>query len=408
MEEVKESCSSSDKRLRLFESPHVSLTVLSAQGNRIQTAEYGTLVDMESGCWAAVLGHAHPEILATMSSQSVKSMHLHQFFTTEHSACLTQEVTDAAGLPCDYDGTYLSSGSEAVSMAVWMAEKLTQRRKKLCTTLSYLGTSSELRMPRDPKTWVDLNVTECIECDKKQDCESCGKFKNVDFMSCACFVFEAGNAGGRVLCPPEKLISYLTKRIRSTGGVVVSNEVTTGFGRTGRWFGFQYYDCLQGESHSPEIIAMGKGLGNGYPISGVLIRSQLGKKMTDLKLRYVQSHIDDPLGCAVARKVIEVMKRGKLIERGSRIGEYLRQKLQKLKTCVVGVKEIRGRGMMNVIDLEADYMAEQVFEALLNKGYFTGYSPLFNFIHCYAPLTLGEEEVDGFVLSLKQILEEKK
>ena len=202
-----------------------------------------------------------------------------------------------------------------------------------------------------------------------------------------------------------KLITYLTEETRNAGGLVIANEVTTGFGRTGKWFGFQHYDIFDTESNSPDFIALGKGIGNGYPISGLLIRSNLADEIESSDFKYVQSHIDDPLGCIVARKVVQIMVNEQLVEHGNRMGLYLRKKLAEINEHTGVITEVRGRGMMNVAILSSNYKAKEVFTQLLQKGFFIGYVESYNLIHLYAPLTIEADEIDAFCSSLLNILQ---
>jgi len=243
--------------MKMFVKPEVKLTAISTSGTKIVTEEFGTLVDYEAGCWANVLGHGREEIIKVISANGEKLFHTHQFFETGYPEKLVKEIVEAAGLPCEYSGTFISSGSEAVSLSVTLAELLSGRKKKLCFSISYLSTAPELKMPRNPETWLDLDIKECLNCNKK--CEFCDKTSKIDFEEFAAFVFEPGNAGGLVLCPPEHLITYLGERIRAAKGYVIANEVTTGFGRTGKWFGFQHYSAFDSERTSPDFICMGKG-----------------------------------------------------------------------------------------------------------------------------------------------------
>lgn len=394
-------------RLKLFASPGVTLTAIEAEGTRIKTREYGELLDLESGCWAAVLGHCRKELVQVMCENAGKLFHTHQFFDTEHPGALVKEITAAAELKCSYRGTFTSSGSEAVSLAAALSELITKRHKKLSLSISYLGASPELRMPRNPEYWLDLDVSECLSCSKNSTCRECGKYCSIDFSSIASFVFEPGNSGGLVLFPPEKLIRFLADETRKAGGLVIANEVTTGFGRTGRWFGFQHYEFLNSGEASPDFISMGKGLGNGYPISGLLVRSNLAEILESTGFRYVQSHTDDPLGCIVARKVTEIMTAENLVEHGSRMGEYLRSRLDKIGRETGGLMEVRGRGVMNVAVLRDDYKAKDVFLELLKKGFFVGYSEIYNLIRIYAPLIIQPEEIDALCLSLGNILQDR-
>ena len=392
------------RRMKMYVNPGVTITAVEGLGTRIKTDEYGELIDFESGCWAAVLGHSNKEVTQVIIENAGHLFHTHHFFDTKHPGALIKELTEAAKLNCNYKGTFVSSGSEAVSLAVTLAEFLTGRQKKLSLAFSYHGLSSELRIPRNPTQWMDLDVSQCLSCTKIMNCKDCGKFSNIQFLDMAAFVFEPGNSGGLVLCPPEKLISYLAEEIRSAGGLLIINEVTTGFGRTGKWFGFQHYEVFNCDSYSPDIIALGKGLGNGYPISGVLVHSTLAEKVESTDFRYIHSHMDDPLGCMVARKVVETMVSENLVEKGNKLGEYFRKKLAELAEYTDGISEVRGRGMMNVLILDKKYKASEFFLLLLERGFFTGYSDVHNYIHLYAPLIIKPEEIDALYDCLRLLL----
>ncbi len=393
-----------DNRIRMFPDTGVTITAIEAHNNSVLTHEYGELIDLESGCWAACLGHCRKEIVELLKENAGLLFHTHQYMDTEHPSKLVSEITESAKIKGSYKGTFISSGSEAVSLAVNMAEFATGRKKKLSFSISYLGASPELKLPRNQEYWTDLNITECIKCNKNSSCSECGMFSLIDFSQFAAFVFEPGNSGGLVLCPPEKLIEYLVIKMREAGGLVVANEVTTGFGRTGKWFGFQHYDIFDSEKNSPDFISIGKCLGNGYPISGILVKSDTAEAIEQSEYKYVQSHIDDPLGCMIARKVVEILRNEKLVEHGNILGEYLRNKLSIVDEHTGMIGEIRGRGMMNVITLNRKINAKDVFNELLFSGFFTGYSEYYNFIHLYAPLNITLKEIDDFCSVLEKIL----
>lgn len=389
-----------DLVMKMFPDPGITLTASSASGIHITTQEYGELIDLQSGCWAAVLGHSRQEIVQTLNEHSSLLAHTHQFFNTEHPSALVSELTAAAELKSSYKGTFLSSGSEAVSLAITLADLISKRKKKLSFYMSYLGASSDLRMPRNPDIWLDLNIKECFSCSKSAGCYECGKFSGIDFSEISAFVFEPGNSGGLVLCPPQKLVSFLANNTKKAGGFIVVNEVTTGFGRTGKWFGFQHYDVFNTEATSPDFIAIGKGLGNGYPISGVLAKTPLTETIEKSGYWHVQSHSNDPLGCIIARKVVEIMKEEKLVEKGNEVGEYLRSNLKRLN----GITEIRGRGLMNIAILDNSYKSKDVFKALIKRGFFTCYTEFYNSLLFYPPLIISKENVNHLCKALEDIL----
>ena len=111
------------------------------------------------------------------------------------------------------------------------------------------------------KDWYIFNWVQCNSCKKKDKCDpACKELQNIP-DNIADFVFEPGSSSGFVRFPPKKLIQNIVKIVRNNNGKVIANEVTTGVGRTGKWFGFQHYDI------EPDLIAIGKGIGNGYPVS---------------------------------------------------------------------------------------------------------------------------------------------
>lgn len=390
--------------MQMFVKPVVKLTALNATGTHIVTEEYGTLVDYEAGCWANVLGHGRPEVVKTITENGEKLFHTHQFFETEHPKALVKELAEAAELFGEYSGTFISSGSEAVSLAVTLAELLTGRKRKMSFTISYLSTAPELRMPRNPETWLDLDISECLKCNK--ECKKCEKVKGINFRELAAFVFEPGNSGGLVLCPPDQLITHLVEKTRDGGGLIIANEVTTGFGRTGKWFGFQHYSVFDSIKGAPDFISMGKGLGNGYPISGVLAKAELGKKVEETEFRYVQSHIDDPMGCMVSRKVIELMLKEKAVERADILGEHLRKRLGEIGERTGLIKEIRGRGLMNAVILENSLNSKVVFQRLLELGCFVGFSEVYHLLRFYPALIISKEEIDDLCYKLELAITE--
>lgn len=389
--------------LRNYPHPSYPITIEKAQGHQLFTKEFGSLIDMESGCWAAILGHCNSEITETISASSQTLFHTHQFLTSKEPSLLVQELCEASGLPLTYKGTFLTSGTEAVSLAVMLAQKHTERNRQLSFNLSYLGGSPDLRMPRPSEEWDDLDLRSCMNCSQKR-CESCPLVCNLPFSSYSSFVFEPGNSGGLVLCQPQQVIQFLTSKVREYGGLIIANEVTTGMGRCGKWWGHQYYPALSTAQNCPDIICIGKGLGNGYPISGILVQNTIAQSIEASSFYFVQSHLNDPIGCNVARKVISILSRDHQIEKGNQNGAYFRHQLHQIALSTHAISDIRGIGMMNIIELSDSYPSDQIFYRLLKCGYFTGYSVTINMLHLYCPLTLTKKEIDDFCSSLNQIL----
>lgn len=164
--------------------------------------------------------------------------------------------------------------------------------------------------------------------------------------------------------PPKQLVHAIAERVKQAGGLLMANEITTGMGRTGRWFGFQHYDI------QPDIVALGKGLGNGYPVSAVAMRQDIAEKLEAGGFHYAQSHQNDPLGCAVAQEVIAVLREGNWVERGNNVGGEFLERLKQSAEKHGMVKEARGRGMLLGLELypREIFSATTAYRALLDKG----------------------------------------
>lgn len=151
----------------------------------------------------------------------------------------------------------------------------------------------------------------------------------------------------------------------------------------------------------------GKGLGNGYPVSAVIMTEELGQMAATDGFHYAQSHQNDPMGAAIALQVLEVIENENLLAHGRKMGEYLRtwyHQLQKVTGCI---SEIRGIGMMNCIQLKDSYKEEDMIvldQRLCQAGFLVAVKPTQRVIRTYAPLILNEKMIDAYCIELKSLL----
>jgi acetylornithine aminotransferase len=156
---------------------------------------------------------------------------------------------------------FLCSGSEAVEFGIQVVQTIS--RKPLLLTMSDSYLSSYGTANKKPENeWIQFDWIDCKGCHKYEDCDpQCEKLTEIPFHRINAFIFEPGSSAGMVRFPPVKLVKNIAQKIKENNGLVLVNEITTGVGRTGRWFGHQHYNL------NPDIVALGKGLGNGYPVS---------------------------------------------------------------------------------------------------------------------------------------------
>jgi len=295
---------------------------------------------------------------------------------------------------------FLASGSEAVELATQIGRRVTHRSLFLGLAGAYLaayGTSGSTAADE----WILFDWAACADCPRNADCDpGCPRLAEIPFARIGAFVFEPGNSGGLVKLPPRGPVRALAARVADLGGLLVVDEVTTGLGRTGTWYGFEHYDLR------PDLVALGKGLGNGYPVSAVAMRHSIGADLEASGFHYAQSHQNDPLGCAVAKEVLAVLQDEALIERSARVGAWFLRELKAIASRHAAVCEARGRGLMLAMELQTDARptAVDVHRALLERGLLVGCKPQANLLRFYPPLTIGEDEIRGLLAELDRVL----
>lgn len=268
-------------------------------------------LDLESGSWSAVLGHNHPRINAALRAQADRIMHLNVRYPNhlaEEAATCVLAHAGLAGGKC----LFLSSGSEAVEFGVQAVRRITGKPLLLSFANSYLaafGSAGQKRLDE----WHLFDGADLGEAEMREALD------RIPFERIGGFVLETGGGSPDFLrFPPVSVVNEIVRRVKASGGFLVLNEITTGLGRTGEWFGFQHYGIR------PDIIALGKGLGNGYPVS------------------------------AVALEVMAELEEGDWITRSRHLGTQLLEGMRRLPDPSGRVKAVRGRGMLVALELNAD------------------------------------------------------
>ena len=345
-------------------------------------------VDFESGIWCTALGHNHLRVNRVIETQLKQIAHL----GTRYPNLLAEEaalaVLNAVGID-DGKCTFLSSGSEAVEFGVQIARRITGKPLLLTFHNSYLGGyGSAAKKNLAEWSLFDWSAGDCLD--------------EIPFERIGGFIFEPGGSGiGFVKFPPKGLVQEIVQRVKQAGGLVAVNEITTGMGRTGKWFGFQHYDI------QPDIVSLGKGLGNGYPVSAVAMRREVARNLERNEFRYVQSHQNDPLGCSIAKEVISIFREEDWVEKGNAKGQYFLDGLKQLEKKHAIVKEARGRGMELALEFHPrpGFSATTAYHALLAKGFLVGYYPAGNILRFDPALTIEQEDITNLLECLGVMLE---
>lgn len=376
--------------------------VVRAEGCWLYTAQNRRYLDFESGVWCTPLGHSHPRVNAAIKAQLDNISHTGYCFANPVTEEAAKEILSIVGFSkgrC----VFLCSGSEAVEFGVQVLRKLSGKPKLLTLSDSFLGSYGSAAKKREEE-WHLLDWSPCASCDQTGVCRSdCKVLAGIPLAEIGGFVFEPGSSSGLVRFPPQSLIKNLVKLIKENNGYVQVNEITTGLGRTGQWFGFQHY------GFQPDLVSMGKGLGNGYPVSAAALTEEVMDKLQERSFYYQQSHQNDPLGSAAAKAVITVLREERLIERCRRVGEELLSELTLMCDRCSVLKEVRGRGLMFAVECaeRPNFVpAAFIFEALLKRGVIIARRPGLNVLRIDPPLTVTEEDISYFLSNITTVLSE--
>lgn len=375
------------------------INIVRGKGECLYDDKNREYVDFEAGVWSAALGHSHPAINSAIARQAEQIMHLGYQYRSpvvEEAAARVLETVQIQEGKC----VFLSSGSESVEFGVQGIRRIIQKPLLLSLAGTYLAAYGSAGR-RSSEEWYFFDWSKCTNCVLEECCEDCSYFGEIPFERIGGFVFEPGNTSGQVKLPPQKLVKALATKVRQQKCPIMANEVTTGFGRTGKWFGYEHYEL------QPDIIAMGKSIGNGYPVSVVVMGSDIAGRLENSGFRYAQSHQNDALGCAVASEVIKVIKEEELIKRSEEIGERFKNKLVHLSESHDCIREVRGRGLMLVVEFNTDkeFLLESVQSRLFKEGFLTGYNLTGNLLRFYPSLIIKERSIDSMIEKLDDILE---
>ncbi len=363
--------------------------LFDSKGNR--------LIDLESGVWCTSVGHNNKRVNDVITAQINKISHTGFCYCHPQIDITARKILEITGIiegKCEF----LCSGSEAVEYGMRIARVISSKPLALTFSDSYFGAYGDATT-RDSSKWHIFDWQEC-GCQKlgKGCIGECDSFENIPFNKIGIFLFEPGSSSGLVRFPSNELITKIVNKVRENGGVIMCNEITTGIGRTGKWFGYQHYNF------TPDIVAIGKGVGNGYPVSATIVSNSVLERLQETNFKYSQSHQNDPLGAFVACEVIDIIEEEQLIEKSKELGQYIFHSLCNLIGEESIVKEVRGRGLMLAIELKRN--AQLVYKELLSEGFIVAKRPNAEVLRLDPALTIDKSEIDLFLKTFAEVIAE--
>lgn len=343
-------------------------------------------LDLYGGHAVISIGHSHPYYVQKLTSQIEKLV----FYSNSVQNSLQKELAEKLGKLSgyeDYSLFLINSGAEANENALKLASFHTGRKKVVAFGKSFHGrTSAAVKTTDNPKIVAPINDNFEVDFLPLNDIDAVKKsLGNND----VCAVIIEGIQGiGGIKIPNDDFLVQLREECSKTGTILILDEIQSGYGRSGKFFAHQYSGI------KPDIITVAKGMGNGFPIGGVLISPMFEAVYGMLGTTFGGSH----LACTAGIAVLDVMKSEKLVENAAKIGEYIIEKLKKYPE----IKEVRGRGLMIGIEMETP-VKELRNKLLFEQKVFTGVTGT-NVIRLLPPLNLSKEDADLFLKRFENAL----
>jgi acetylornithine aminotransferase len=341
-------------------------------------------LDLYGGHAVISIGHTHPHYAQMLKEQIDNIVFYSNSVQNKLQVELSEKLGKLSGYP-DYSLFLCNSGAEANENALKLASFHTGKKRVLAFNESFHGrTSGAVAISDNPSiqapfntghevTFLPLNDIVAVEEALKED----------DY---AAVIIEPIQGVAGIYSAEVEFLEQLQVLCHKHNVVFILDEVQSGYGRTGKFFAHQYANV------QPDIIAMAKGMGNGFPIGGILISPKFEAKKGMLGTTFGGNH----LACAAAIAVLDVIKDEHLIENAAKVGAYLKEQLKDCK----GIKEVRGEGLMIGIELEAQYV-DLRNKLLFENHIFTGGAKN-NVMRLLPPLSVSKEEIDIFIEAYKK------
>jgi 2,2-dialkylglycine decarboxylase (pyruvate) len=354
------------KHLTRYGSSFDPIIVEKAKGSFVYDADGRAILDFTSGQMSAVLGHTHPDIVATVQRQMASVAHL---FSGMLSRPVVDLATRLAALAPGLDRVQLlTTGAESNEAAIRMAKLVTGGYEVVAFAQSWHGmtgaaasaTYSAGRRGYGPAavgSFVIPAPNSYRPRFKRPDgsndwqAELDDSFSLIDRQSTgslAAFIAEPILSSGGILELPPGYLAALKRKCEERGMLLILDEAQTGVGRTGHMFAFQR------DGVTPDILTLSKTLGAGLPLAAVMTTEEIEQKAFERGFLFYTTHVSDPLPAAVGVTVLDVVERDGLVEQAVTRGERLREGLITLMQRFECIGDVRGRGLLRGVEIVSD------------------------------------------------------
>jgi len=338
---------------------HTNIIAKKALGVYVHGADGKRYMDFSSGLATVNIGHNHPSVVKAAKEQTERFIHSGCIFRYDSIVTLALRLKEKT--PEGLDMFFFSnSGAEAIEGAIKLCRFVTKRPAIIAFTGGFHGrtlgalslTSSNVKYRRRyhpllPSVY-HVPYPYCYRCPVGQNPESCSIecFKVLESAlehlvspeEVACVVMEPVLGEGGYVVPPVRYVKKLRELTKRHGILFVADEVQSGFGRTGKWFASEHFGAV------PDVMAVGKGIASGFPLSAVIGRKDIMKKWPPGA--HGTTFGGNPVSCAAAIATIDVMEKQGLADNAKRQGDYALKRLRVLRGKFPSIGDVRGLGLM--------------------------------------------------------------
>jgi len=372
--------------LKLFDVyPLFPIEPVKAQGSWLWDKEGKKYLDLYGGHAVISIGHNHPHFVEALKSQLDKI----SFYSNSIKNELQEKLADHLGRLSGYPNHQLflcNSGAEANENALKLASFVTGRKKVISFKKAFHGrTSGAVAATDNPKIVAPFNADHAIEFLPFNDADA---FTKAISSEVAAVIIEGIQGVGGINVPTNEFLQLLSKKCKEAGALLILDEVQSGYGRTGKFFAHQFAGI------EADLITIAKGMGNGFPVGGVLIHPSIQPWSGMLGTTFGGNY----LACAASLAVLEVIEKENLMANAHQLGEQLIAQLKSMDA----IADVRGQGLMIGFDLP-DALASLRKELLFKHHIFTGEAKP-NTVRLLPSLAISQAEIDLFLEALAQEL----
>ncbi len=364
-------------------SPYpLSLEVSRASGSYIYDTQGQAHLDFVAGVSACTLGHCHPAVVDAITQQARLYMHVMVYGEYIQKPAVEYAKTLAQLLPKPLESTYLvNSGTEAIEGALKLARRFTGRSRILAAKNAYhgntMGSLSLMGMeerkasfrPLIPDVgYIGFNIEEDL---------------NLITDKVAAVILETIQGGAGFVTPQNDYLKKVRERCNETGTLLILDEIQPGFGRTGKLFAFEHYQC------TPDILVIGKGMASGMPVGAFIASAQIMSCLQDPKLGHITTFGGNPVIAAACLATLQELQQNQQIQ-----ATLAKEKLFRTLLVHPLIKEVRGKGLMLALLLEnEDYANQLVLTAAKEKLILFWLLFEKRAVRITPPLTISETEI---------------